>query len=96
LDLWSAVAGHLAQCGKLWSNSGVSYPQPREEWIHVVVPALISTELFEAAAEQLRDNRQRYRAPVNTGPATHVDDGRVFVIGTAQQGLLPRRFVRFV
>lgn len=41
---------------------GVSYPQPREEWISVAVPALISTELFEAAAEQLGLNRQRHRA----------------------------------
>jgi site-specific DNA recombinase len=41
---------------------GVSHPRPREEWISVAVPALISTELFEAAAEQLRVNRQRHRA----------------------------------
>jgi site-specific DNA recombinase len=40
----------------------VAYPRPREEWIAVAVPALISTELFEAAAEQLRDNRRRHRA----------------------------------
>ncbi len=39
----------------------VSYARPAEEWIRVVVPALISTELFETAAEQLRDNRQRHR-----------------------------------
>ncbi len=40
----------------------VSYARPKEEWIHVDVPALISTDLFEAVAEQLRDNRQRQRA----------------------------------
>jgi site-specific DNA recombinase len=41
---------------------GVSYARPVPEWISVPVPALISQELFDAAAEQLRDNRQRHRA----------------------------------
>lgn len=37
-------------------------PRPREEWLSVSVPAIVSTALFEAVAEQLRDNRQRHRA----------------------------------
>ena len=41
---------------------GVGYPRPVQEWIPVAVPPLISAELFEAAAEQLRENRQRHRA----------------------------------
>jgi len=32
-----------------------------EEWISVPVPALVSTELFAAVQEQLRENRQRAR-----------------------------------
>jgi site-specific DNA recombinase len=40
---------------------GVCYARPAEEWIRVAVPALIATDLFETVAEQLRENRQRYR-----------------------------------
>jgi site-specific DNA recombinase len=40
---------------------GVCYAQPAEEWIRVAVPALIATDLFDTVAEQLRENRQRYR-----------------------------------
>jgi len=43
-------------------RASVSYPQPREQWITVAVPPLISLDLFEAAAEQLRENRQRHRS----------------------------------
>ncbi len=34
---------------------------PQDEWIHVPVPAIIDEALFEAAAEQLAENRRRYR-----------------------------------
>lgn len=41
---------------------GVAAPRPVEEWIRIAVPALVPAELFDAAAEQLRDNLQRHRA----------------------------------
>jgi len=34
---------------------------PEAEWIPIAVPALVSAELFAAAAEQLAENRRRYR-----------------------------------
>ena len=34
---------------------------PADQWIHVPVPAIVSTELFEAVAEQLAENRKRSR-----------------------------------
>jgi len=37
------------------------HPTPSEEWIRVPVPPLVSSELFEAVQEQLRENRQRIR-----------------------------------
>jgi site-specific DNA recombinase len=37
------------------------YIMPPEEWIHIPVPAMVSEELFNAAAEQLVENRARYR-----------------------------------
>ncbi|MBI3461778.1 MAG: recombinase family protein [Planctomycetes bacterium] len=40
----------------------VSHARPREEWIEVPVPAIVSPECFEAVAEQLHENRQRCRA----------------------------------
>jgi site-specific DNA recombinase len=36
---------------------------PVEEWITIPVPALIDAALFDAAQEQLRENRQRARIP---------------------------------
>jgi site-specific DNA recombinase len=51
----------------------VSWPRPAEEWIAITVPAVISAELFEAVAEQLRENRQRYR--VRAGGAGHLLQG---------------------
>lgn len=32
--------------------------KPQEEWIHIEVPALVSAELFDAAAEQLERNKR--------------------------------------
>ena len=40
----------------------VSYPRPAEEWIHLAVPALITSDLFDAVATQLQENRRRHRA----------------------------------
>lgn len=38
-----------------------TYDVPREEWIRVPVPALVSEALFDAVAEQLAENRARNR-----------------------------------
>ena len=35
------------------------YVSPPEEWIHIPVPAMVSEELFDAAGEQLVENRAR-------------------------------------
>ena len=51
----------------------VSYPQPADAWISIAVPAILSTELFDAVAEQLRDNRRRHR--VRAGGAGHLLQG---------------------
>ena len=51
----------------------VSRPRPAAEWISVAVPALISLEVFEAVAEQLNDNRRRYR--VRAGGAGYLLQG---------------------
>ena len=51
----------------------VSYPRPAEEWIPIAVPAVISAELFDAVAEQLRDNRRRHR--VRAGGAGYLLQG---------------------
>src|SRR5262249_32643482 len=40
---------------------------PREEWIEIVVPALVDVETFEAATAQLAENQKRKRARVR-GP----------------------------
>jgi len=38
-----------------------TYAVPREEWLSVPVPAIVSPELFEAAQEQLKENRDQAR-----------------------------------
>ena len=38
-----------------------TYDVPREEWLSVPVPAIVSPELFEAAQEQLKENRDQAR-----------------------------------
>lgn len=38
-----------------------TYDVPAEEWITIPVPAIVSTDLFEAVQEQLAENRQRAR-----------------------------------
>jgi site-specific DNA recombinase len=39
----------------------VSSPRPKEEWIAVAVPAILSRELFDAVDEQLQENLRRHR-----------------------------------
>jgi site-specific DNA recombinase len=51
----------------------VSWPRPADEWIAIAVPALLSAEVFEAVAEQLRENRRRCR--VRAGGAGHLLQG---------------------
>lgn len=38
-----------------------TYDVPKDEWIYIPVPALVSEELFNAAQEQLSENRTRAR-----------------------------------
>ncbi|MGH2618975.1 MAG: recombinase zinc beta ribbon domain-containing protein, partial [Anaerolineales bacterium] len=38
-----------------------SFDVPSDGWIFIAVPALVSDDLFEAAKEQLAENRRRYR-----------------------------------
>lgn len=51
------VRGH----GGLPKRPCSAHPTPSEEWIRVPVPPLVSSELFEAVQEHLRENRQRIR-----------------------------------
>ena len=48
-------------------NNTSRYPNPPEDQFVIPVPAIVSAELFEAVAEQLRENRKRYQQLV-TGP----------------------------
>lgn len=38
-----------------------TYDVPQDEWIYIPVPALVSEDLFNAAQEQLSENREQYR-----------------------------------
>jgi site-specific DNA recombinase len=38
------------------------YRTPSEEWIRFAVPAIVEPELFEAVAEQMKENRKRQRS----------------------------------
>jgi site-specific DNA recombinase len=38
-----------------------------DDWIHIAVPPLIAEELFEAAQEQLQENKKRLRQPSHGG-----------------------------
>ena len=44
--------------GRAVSRHVASRPRPREDWIEIPVPAIVSTETFEAAARRLEDNRR--------------------------------------
>jgi site-specific DNA recombinase len=49
--------GHAEQPRRAHST----YDVPTEEWLLVPVPAIVSTELFETAQEQLKENREQAR-----------------------------------
>ena len=42
-------------------NSTSRYPNPPEDQFVIPVPAIVSPELFDAVADQIADNRKRYR-----------------------------------
>ena len=44
--------------GRAVSRNVASRPRPREDWIEIPVPAIVSNETFEAAARRLEDNRR--------------------------------------
>ena len=44
--------------GRTVSRHAASRPRPREDWIEIPVPAIVSEETFEAAARRLEDNRR--------------------------------------
>ena len=44
--------------GRAVSRNVASRPRPRQDWIEIPVPAIVSTETFEAAARRLEDNRR--------------------------------------
>jgi site-specific DNA recombinase len=50
-----------------------AYDTPRENWISIAVPAIISPELFDTVAEQLEENKKRCRR----GKARHLLQGLV-------------------
>ena len=54
-----APKGRPSQSKRGYSPKNV----PPEEWITIAVPALIDAALFEAAQEQLQENKQRARIP---------------------------------
>ena len=53
-------------------NNTSRYSSPPDEQIAISVPAIVSTELFDAVAEQLAENRKRYRKrPSSPGYLLH-------------------------
>jgi site-specific DNA recombinase len=55
------VTRALRRRGGLVSSDSVGHERPREEWIEIPVPALISEESFARAQELLHENRIRSR-----------------------------------
>jgi site-specific DNA recombinase len=47
--------------GKVKRNNGCTVKNPRETWIPVEVPAIVSREVWEAAQRQLKENRETAR-----------------------------------
>ena len=41
-----------------------TYRTPPEQWIRFAVPAIVDAELFEAVAEQMKENRKRLRSRI--------------------------------
>jgi site-specific DNA recombinase len=48
----------LGKCQGLASRDSANHERPRQEWIEIPVPALISEETFALAQEQLEQNRR--------------------------------------
>lgn len=48
----------LRQRNRLPSRNSASHERPRQDWIEIAVPALVSDETFELAQEQLERNRR--------------------------------------
>jgi len=48
----------LRQRNRLPNRNSANHERPREEWIEVMVPALVSEQLFALAQEQLEKNKQ--------------------------------------
>ena len=55
------VTRSLRRRGGLVSSDSVGHERPREEWIEIPVPALVSTESFARAQELLHENKIRSR-----------------------------------
>lgn len=49
-------------------RTGSTYQTPEEEWLIIPVTPLVSQEVFDAAQEQLQENRRRARARKNAPP----------------------------
>ena len=55
------VTRALRRRGGLVSSDSLGHERPREEWIEIPVPALVSEESFARAQELLHENRKRSR-----------------------------------
>ena len=55
------VTRALRRLGGLVSSDTVGHERPREEWIGIPVPALVSEEVFAQAQERLQENKVRSR-----------------------------------
>ena len=55
------VMRHQRRCGMTTPSATAGHERPREEWIEIPVPALVSEETFARAQELLQENRIRSR-----------------------------------
>jgi len=51
------ITRRLRQRDRLPSRNGVSHERPRQDWIEIPVPALVSEDTFKLAQEQLQRNK---------------------------------------
>src|ERR1700686_5614625 len=51
----------LARRGAIVSRNSIGHERPREEWIEIPVPALVSEDSFARAQELLQENKVRSR-----------------------------------
>jgi site-specific DNA recombinase len=58
----------LRQRNRMTSRNSANHERPRQDWIEIPVPALVSEETFELAQEQLERNR-RYSPRRTAGPS---------------------------